>query len=282
MLILAGRLHVATIIVVGLLTMRISEVLLRIVLVLIRIIPRLLLLLIEAHMVVIGVCRISVLLFVVRSGHLRSPHLSLILLIRVPFLRWLPLRLVGNPLITRFIFHSRTVVGSPLRHVTISGIVPRLMRPVVHLIGRSFFNQLSSLLVLPELSESLIFIIGYVTLLSAVKIWILLLMFVCLLLILAPIIVIAILCLLLIVVMMRLLLLMRRLTLILILLLLLLHFCFLAITIVLLTLIVLILLPRLALSTIFLDIALMTLIFTLTALTSPFLGLPSILDDCLN
>jgi hypothetical protein len=173
MLILAGRLHVATIIVVGLLTMCISEVLLRIVLVLIRIIPWLLLLLTVARMVVIGVCRISVLLLVVRSGHLRSPHLSLVLLIRVPLLSWLPLRLVGNPLIARFVFHGRTGIGSPLRLVilvTISGIEPRMMMSVVHLVDGSFFNQLSSLLVLPELSESLVFIAGGVTLRSAVKI----------------------------------------------------------------------------------------------------------------
>jgi hypothetical protein len=41
---------------------------------------------------------------------------------------------------------------------------------VVHLVDGSFFNQLSSLLVLPELSESLVFIAGGVTLRSAVKI----------------------------------------------------------------------------------------------------------------
>ena len=138
MLILAGRLHVATHVVVGLVVMRVSEVLLRIVLAVIRIISGLLLLLVVARMVFIGICHISVLILVVRSGNLRSAHLRLVLLIRVPLLRRLPLRLVGNPLVTRFVFHGRAGVGSPLlllMHVAISGIEPTMMRPVVHLIG---------------------------------------------------------------------------------------------------------------------------------------------------
>lgn len=134
----------------------------------IRIVHRLLLLV--CHLVVIGVLIEAFLLLVVRRVHLLSSHLRLLLVgellwVRMPFLGGLPLRLVRLPFVARLVLdrRARVEVRLPLRRISPhEAILRRELGPVLHRVlpGHSrLLHHLCSLLVLPQLAESLILVI---------------------------------------------------------------------------------------------------------------------------